>query len=131
MKQLLNKTRTGLSRVTQRGVGWLLLVSTALARADDGGIIPISNNEKTASGTSFAQTIVTIFQKDLIPIVMISSVVLILWLAIVGMASGMKEAVERGKLDPLKDAIIKTVIIVVIGAAILYLLNLVRTFSFS
>lgn len=93
-------------------------------------IIPVSSNDETAAGSDFAQTVVTIFQTDIIPIVMIGGAVWVIWTGIGAMANGIKEAQERQKFDPLKNAIIKTVIVVVVGGALLYLLDQVRSYSF-
>lgn len=106
-----------------------LLMSAHASFAD--GIIPISSNDQTQGGSDFAQTLINIFQKGVIPVVMIGGAVWVLWTGISTMSNGIKEAQDRQKFDPLKNAIIKTVIIVVVGGALLYLLDKVRTYSFG
>ncbi len=127
---LLRHTRGVRTLLTQLMAAITTLSLSALAWAD-GGIIPISTDDQTASGSDFAQTLVHIFQKGLIPVVMLGGSVWVLWTGISTMANGVKEAGDRQKFDPLKNAIIKTVIVVVVGGALLYLLNELRTFKFS
>ncbi len=95
------------------------------------GIIPISVNDQTTGDSDFATTAVKIIQKEILPFIEILGAVWILWTAIATMANGVKEAQEKQKFDPLKNAIIKTVLVVVVGGALLYLLDHVRTFTFS
>lgn len=130
-----------LKRVFKKSVGFVrrgydkiffaacLLSAGQLSFAD--GIIPISSNDQTAPGSDFATTIVNIIQKDILPFVEILGAVWVLWTAISTMANGVKEAQEKQKFDPLKNAIIKTVIVVVVGGALLFLLDQVRNYKFT
>jgi hypothetical protein len=108
----------------------LCLGSVSLSSLAD-GIIPISDKDQTGQNSDFAQTMITIFQSDIVPLIMIVAAVWVIWTGVSTMAGGIKEAQERQKFDPMKNAIIKTVIVVVVGGALLYLLNLVRVFKFS
>jgi hypothetical protein len=93
-------------------------------------IIPIAQDEAPGDNNSFAQTIIKVFQTDIIPVIEIFSAVWILYTGITTMANGVKEAQERQKFDPLKNAIIKTVVIVVVGGILIYLMDQLRTFRF-
>lgn|SRR3990167_2651959 len=93
-------------------------------------IIPVSTNDETQSGSDFAQTLITICQQEIIPVIMIFGAIWIIWTGISAMSNGIKEAQERQKFDPLKNAVIKTVIVVVVGGALLYLLDQIRSYSF-
>ena len=93
-------------------------------------IIPIAQDEIPGDNNSFAQTIIKVFQMDIIPVIEIFSAVWILYTGIATMANGVKEAQERQKFDPLKNAIIKTVVIVVVGGILIYLMDQLRTFRF-
>lgn len=106
-----------------------ILSSLQISFADDtdNSPIPISSNDQTTSGTDFITTLMKIVQKDLVPFMEILAAVWIIWTGITTMANGVKEAQERQKFDPLKNAIIKTVIVVVVGGALIYLLDRVRT----
>ena len=109
----------------------LCLLSANVVYAGDGGgsngIIPISNSDQTGgTNKDFAQTVMSIFTKDIIPIIEIVGTVGILWIAISALWNGLKEAQEVKKWDPLKNAIIKAVIVVVVGGALIYLLDQAR-----
>lgn len=105
------------------------LFFTVISIADP--IIPVSGNDETESGSGFAQTILAILQKEVLPIIIVAGALWILWTGIATMSNGIKEAQDRQKFDPLKNALIKTVIVVVVGGALLYLMDLVRTYTFS
>tara|TARA_B100001996_G_C18647231_1_gene587894 strand:- start:808 stop:1209 length:402 start_codon:yes stop_codon:yes gene_type:complete len=108
---------------------FIWLVSVQMAQAD--GVIPISPDDKTASGSNFGQELVKIFQKDILPFIELAGGVLIVWQAITTMVGGVREAQEKQKFDPLKNAIIKVAIVVVVGGALLYLLDTMRSHAFS
>lgn len=93
------------------------------------GIIPISSDDQTSTGTDFAKVIMNILQKEIVPIVIVMGALWIIWTGISTMANGIKEAQEKQKFDPLKNAIIKTVIVVVVGGALLYLLTLIKSYA--
>ena len=92
-------------------------------------IIPIATDDQTADGTDFITTVMKVFQSKVVPFLMILGAIWVIWTSISMMANGIKEAQEKGKFDPLKAAIIKTVILVVIGGSLLYLLNMVATYT--
>ncbi len=108
---------------------FLCLCTSSVSFAD--GIIPISGDDTPSSNSDFAQTIIKIFQKDIIPLMIIAGAVWILWTAISLMSNGVKEAQELKKFDPLKNAIIKTAVVIVVGGVVLYLMNTARTYSFT
>lgn len=109
----------------------LCLLSANVVYAGNGGggqngIIPTSTTDNTTQGQDFAQTVMHIFTKDIIPIIEIVGTVGILWISISALWNGLKEAQEMKKWDPLKNAIIKAVIVVVVGGALIYLLDQAR-----
>jgi undecaprenyl pyrophosphate phosphatase UppP len=108
----------------------LLLWSISLIAFAD-GVIPISSNDETASGHNYAETIVTIIQKDILPFVELGAGAAILFYAISGLWKGYKEYQDRKEFDHLKTAIIASVILIVVGGSILYLLDKLRNYQFS
>lgn len=93
------------------------------------GIIPITAADETQTGSDFSSTLLHFVQKGLIPLVMVLAALWIIWTGISTMANGIKEAQDKQKFDPLKNAIIKTVIVVVVGGALIYLLTLVQKYT--
>jgi len=108
----------------------LIWTVSGLAFAD-GGIIPISTDDQTASGTDYAHTIVTIFQKDILPFIELGAGGFILFYALSGLWRGYKEYQDKKEFDHLKTAIIASVILIVVGGSILWLLDKLRTYQFS
>lgn len=105
-----------------------LVLASSYCFADP--IIPVSTDDQTSSGNSYAQTMLSIFQNEIIPIVLILAAMTILWVSISSLLSGVKEARELRKFDPLKESIIISATAIVVGGSILYLLNKIRTYSF-
>lgn len=130
MISIINKTKSftrGIYDATF--VACCLLLTTQISFAD--GIIPISSNDQTRSGSDFAETLIHICQKAIIPLIMLLGAVGIIWIGISTMIGGIKESQEKQKFDPLKNAIVVTVVAVVVGGALLYLLERLRTYTFS
>ena len=115
--------------LTKAYAGLCLLSATVVANAGTGnGIIPISSADQTGStNKDFAQTVLKIFTTDIIPVLEVVGAVGILWISLSALWNGLKEAQELKKWDPLKNAIIKAVLVIVIGGAILYLLQTVQS----
>lgn len=115
--------------LTKAYAGLCLLSATVVANAGTGnGIIPISSADETGStNKDFAQTVLKIFTTDIIPVLEVVGAVGILWISLSALWNGLKEAQELKKWDPLKNAIIKAVLVIVIGGAILYLLQTVQS----
>ena len=95
------------------------------------GVIPISSDDQTASGTDYSHTIITIIQKDILPFIELGSGAAILFYAISGLWRGYKEYQDRKEFDHLKTAIIASVILIVVGGSILYLLDKLRSYQFN
>lgn len=119
---------TALKHIWRQGCAVITtLLTQSFVLAD--GIIPISSDDQTQTGTDFATTLMHFIQKGLVPLVMVLAALWIIWTGISTMANGIKEAQDKQKFDPLKNAIIKTVIVVVIGGALIYLLTLVQQYK--
>lgn len=113
-----------------RSIGFIYLtLSSCLAFAD--GVIPISNNDETQSGHDFAETLMTIIQKDIMPVVEIGGAAVLLFVALNGLWSGYKEYQKTKEMDHLKGAVISSVILIVVGGAILYILDYIRTLKIT
>ncbi|OGT35652.1 MAG: hypothetical protein A3F11_07030 [Gammaproteobacteria bacterium RIFCSPHIGHO2_12_FULL_37_14] len=125
----IKKVKKCITMLYSKIMSVLFLVLASQASFAD-PIIPVSTNDQTSSGSSYAQTILTIFQQEIIPIVLIFGAITILWISISSVVSGVKEARELRKFEPLKEAIIISATAIVVGGSILYLLNQVRTYSF-
>ncbi len=110
-------------------VGLLLWQQGGMSYAD--GVIPTSASDQTTANQDFASTMLTILQKDVLPVIEVSGGIWIIWTSISAMAGGVKEAQEKQKFDPLKNAIIKTVLVVVVGGALLWLMDQLRTKTFN
>ncbi len=110
----------------------LAMVSThALADSGAAGIIPISSNDEASTTKDFAQIIIDLFQREIIPFIEIAGGIWIVWTCISTMANGIKDAQEKQKFDPLKNAVIKTAIVVVVGGGLLYILDYIRVQQFG
>jgi hypothetical protein len=110
-------------------IGLLIWRFASLSYAD--GVIPTSAGDQTSANQDFATTMLTILQKDVLPVIEVAGGIWIIWTSISAMAGGVKEAQERQKFDPLKNAIIKTVLVVVVGGALLWLMDQLRTKTFT
>ena len=133
MKNRIKYVRNKVNNIYARsmtGLGLIMVGHTALAAAA-GGVIPVSSDDQTASGSDFAQTMISIFQKDIIPIIEIGAGIWIIWTGISSMAQGIKVAQEKQDFSPLKTAIFKTVTVVVVGGALIWLLDQIRTVTFG
>ena len=109
---------------------YLLLANVTLAYADSGGVIPISDIDQTGDSTSFASTIMDILQQDILPLVEVGSAAVVLFVALNGLWAGYKEYQKDKNMDHLKGAVISSCILIVVGGAVLYLLDRLRTYSF-
>lgn len=121
-----------IKRVIDKPLYWatyLFLLAVQPGFAD--GIIPESSVGQTSSGTDFSTTAVNILQKDVIPFVELIAAMGFIWIAISTMFSGIKSSREKQEFTPMKEAIVTTVIAIVFGGALLYLLELARTHNFS
>lgn len=108
---------------------YIILLNSNLALADMGQLIPISHDDQTSGSTNAAQTFVKIICKDVIPLILVAAAVFIIYSAITGILTGMKDSQKEGKFEPLKDALIKAAIVVVVGGALIYMLSQVPTLA--
>jgi hypothetical protein len=107
-----------------------LLLSYRIALADSGGVIPISNVDQTADNTDFSTTLTNITQQDILPLIEIGGAAVILFVALNGLWSGYKDYQKDKNMDHLKSSVISSVILIVVGGAVLYLLDRLRTYNF-
>ena len=107
-----------------------LLLSYRTALADSGGVIPISDVDQTGDNTDFSTTLTNIIQQDILPLIEIGGAAVILFVALNGLWSGYKDYQKDKNMDHLKSSVISSVILIVVGGAVLYLLDRLRTYSF-
>jgi len=107
-----------------------LLLSYRTALADSGGVIPISDVDQTGDNTDFSTTLTNIIQQDILPLIEIGGAAVILFVALNGLWSGYKDYQKDKNMDHLKSAVISSVILIVVGGAVLYLLDRLRTYNF-
>jgi len=118
----LRKTIKGLKIGYVRVMAGCLLFSiSALTFAD--GIIPISQDDQTASGTDFGHTFLMMLKDDFLPIIEYGGAIILVFMAIVGLWKGHKEAQDRKDSGPFKEAIVHAVLLVVIGGSLFWLLD--------
>lgn len=128
MKKLINN----LKRYWLKGVSLVYLFSYyRVVLAASGGVIPISSTDQTNDNSDFATTLVTILQKDILPIVEIGGAAVILFIALNGLWSGYKDYQKDKNMDHLKSAVLSSVILIVVGGAVLYLLERLRNYTLS
>lgn len=128
MKKLINN----LKRYWLKGISLVYLFFYYRAvLADSGGVIPISSTDQTKDNSDFATTLVTILQKDILPIVEIGGAAVILFIALNGLWSGYKDYQKDKNMDHLKSAVLSSVILIVVGGAVLYLLERLRNYTLS
>lgn len=129
MKQFLSNNRffqwikLNISRLW---ITLLLLMPSTLVWADKKPVIPISGDDQTDSNQDFTQTLITIMQKDAIPIIMIIAGIWAVWTAITTVAGGVNESRTKQDWTPLKDALIKAGIVVVVVGALIFLLTYIQ-----
>lgn len=121
-----NKLKSIYLKITATFFLWSIAL---IAFAD--GVIPVSSDDQTASGSDYSHTIITIIQKDILPFVELGAGAAILFYSISGLWRGYKEYQEKKEFDHLKTAIIASVILIVVGGSILYLLDKLRSYQFS
>ena len=110
-------------KLVQGGLLLGCLLYYPLSFAD--GLIPISEDEQSKTGTSFTTTITNILKKEVIPVIMIVLSIWIVYEAFSILSEGLRESKEKQKFEPLKDALVKMGVIVVFGGALLYLLQMI------
>lgn len=113
------------------GLGLVMVATSGWADGSASGIIPISADDQASDSADFAQIVINLFQREIIPFIEIAGGIWIIWTAISTMANGVKEAQEKQRFDPLKNAVIKTAIVVVVGGGLLYILDFIRVKKFS
>ena len=94
-------------------------------------LIPISSEDQTADGSNVAATIVKILQKDILPLVELGGAAYLLFVAFGGIWKGYHEYQREKEMGPLKNAVIASTIAIVVGGAILFVLDKLRTYTFS
>jgi hypothetical protein len=129
MKRVKNGIKEGYQRLLVSA--GLLSVGSVSSADGSSHVIPISTDEVPADNQSFSQSIIHVFQKDIIPVIEIFSATWILYTGVATMVNGVKEAQEKQRFDPLKNAIIKTVIVVVVGGLLVYLIDQLRSYTFT
>ena len=101
-KHIFSKSKNLIRRVYEKCFATICLFAvTQTSVADE--IIPISSDDQVSSNSDFAQTIVTIIRKDLLPIIMLVGAAWLIWTGISTMSNGVKEAQDKQKFDPLKS----------------------------
>lgn len=103
----------------------LFVSNSCLANA----IIPVSADDQTADNSDFAQTGLSILQKDILPFIEVIGGLAILYAALAGLWKGYKAYQTEREIGPLKEAIISSVIMIVFGGAIIYLLDMLRSWT--
>lgn len=128
VKIYMKKIKPFIKSTINRAVGFMLLTFTSHACLAD-GIIPISTEDKAVAGTNFAKTIIDILKLDIIPLITVAAAIWVIWQGITTMSHGIKESRDRSDMGPLKEAILKTAIIVVMGGSLIFLLMYVKNFT--
>lgn len=104
-----------------------LLHNVALANT----LIPMSSDDAPEEGTSVATTWVTIFQKEILPLIEIFVTAIMLFYALKGLWKGYAEYQREKDMGALKEAAIASVILIVFGGTVIYLLDLLRSYQFA
>ena len=107
---------------------WLLSMKV-IAFANN--VIPISDDDTVKSGESVITAIIRILQKEVLPLVEIGGGAIVLLVALNGLWKGYKEYQRERDLDPLKHAIVASVLLMVLGGTVLYLIDTLRSYTFS
>lgn len=108
--------------------GWaksmvFILVWTApiFALADD-MIIPISSDDQISSSQDPLQTTLHIIGTKLLPLLMYGGAIFLLYYALSTIWHGLNEAREKKESDPLKRAVTHSVVAILFGGMVIYIL---------
>lgn len=112
---------------------WLLIsgfTSTILAD-NNGGVIPTSDVDRTDSDSDFLVTLISIFQKEVLPAIEIIGGMVLVYCAIANLWKGFMDYQREHDLGTLKTAVVASAVITVVGGGLVYLLDYIRTYQFS
>lgn len=126
----ITKTNTSLKRSAKwlMGLIGVFLWGGAMAQESAGGVIPIATDvTQKITNKGFSEGIMFVFAQKIIPFMQLASGVLILFFAISAILSGVQEAKVERNWSPMKDKIIISVLLVVIGGVFIALLGVVGT----
>ena len=126
MKQLKQKW---LRMVLKISLGFCLCGVKVAVWANN--VIPISDDDTVKSGESVITAIIRILQKEVLPLVEIGGGAVVLLVALNGLWKGYKEYQRERDMDPLKQAIVASVLLMVLGGTVLYLIDTLRSYTFS
>lgn len=124
----LRKVTINITNLVKNGywvLGMLLVSHASFANA----IIPISTADQQKANENFATTIIRIFQTGILPLLELLGGIYILWKALTGIWSGFEDYQKTKESDRLKQAVINSAILIVVGGAILFALDALRVWS--
>lgn len=109
--------------------GLLVLCCQGIAFAD--GIIPTTDADVPSSSKDFLTILLTIWQKEVAPIVEVAGAIMLLFAALGGLWKGYGDYQKEKDWSHIKQAVIASSLMIVVGGAILMLIDMTRTHPFN
>lgn len=112
--------------------GLYISIGTALAsNTFAGSLIPLSSEQKIKDGTGIDSAIMKLLQGGIIPLFEIILALGLLWKIGSGLWGAYKLYLHERDLSSLKEAMISSVFVGIMGGIVVYLLDNVRNYEFT